>query len=376
MKPIKINAFIFVWVLFLLSCNSQKKQNEQSFSPSDPKATKETVEFFSTLEMRIDKGIMLGHQDDLAYGNKWYGESGRSDVKSVCGDYPAIFGWNVGNVENGSLYNSDSVSFSKLAYYVKRVNKMGGVSTLTWLVHNPVTGGEYNDYSGNHVVKEILSGNSSHEKYLQYLDGLANFLNSLKDEKGRLIPVIFQPFHEHNISGKYWWNTNQCTAEEFKKMWIMTVDYLRNKKDVHHILYAYSIHADTSSTAFADYYPGNNYVDLIGVSLNLVQESDPSGKIYMQTLNRNLAVICQFAEKNKKISAVTDTGLEGVKISNYFSNYVYPIISQYKLSYIMFGRNAWDDENHYYIPIPGHPASEDFNGFSKSPKILTCSKIQ
>jgi hypothetical protein len=40
-------------------------------------------------------GIIFGHQDDLAYGVNWKAESGRSDVKEVCGDYPGVYGWDI-----------------------------------------------------------------------------------------------------------------------------------------------------------------------------------------------------------------------------------------------------------------------------------------
>jgi hypothetical protein len=363
---------LFRYILFLacfcsfFACNTQKKENGKEFFPADKKATNETVELFSALQTRMVNGVMLGHQDDLAYGNKWYGESGRSDVKSVCGDYPAVFGWNIGNIETGSIYNSDSIPFSKLKQYIKSADKINGISVLTWNSNNKVT---------VKSAASVLKDPAAQKLFVSYLDKIAGFLDNLKDDNGNFIPVIFQPFNEYNIAGKYWWSSNRCTSAEYKKLWAFTVDYLRSTKKIHHVLYAYSIHADTCNNAFADYYPGNDYVDLVGVSLNLIQDEDPTGKIYVQTLNNNLSIITQFAEKNNKIAALTNTGMEGIKIPDYFSNYLYPIVSQHKLSYVMFGKNAWNDEEHYFIPIPGHPASEDFQSFSKNPRILTSSKI-
>ena len=39
------------------------------------------------------KGMMIGHQDDPVYGHNWKWDKGRSDVKEVCGDYPAVMGF-------------------------------------------------------------------------------------------------------------------------------------------------------------------------------------------------------------------------------------------------------------------------------------------
>jgi hypothetical protein len=340
--------------------------------PSDKNATSATAELYTSLKTMLDIGIMLGHQDDLAYGNKWYGEPGRSDVKSVCGDYPAVFGWSVGDIELGGELNSDSVSFSDIRSFIQQVQKMGGISTLNWNVRNPVSD---TTFGNSNTANLILSDKNVQKQYIVYLDYLAEFLKSLIDTRGNLIPVILQPFQDHNIEGKHWWNVQLCTPDDFRNLWAFTVDYLQEKKGIHHVLYAYSFFADKSTEALNSYYPGNKYVDIVGISFNFLQDNDPDGNLYKQTLNENLATIVKFADNNQKIAALTNTGMEGIKIPNYFSKFVYPVISQHKLSYIMFGRNSWNDENKYFIPVPGHPASDDFNIFATSPKILTCSKI-
>ena len=64
--------------------------------PIDRLATKETVNLYRNLKKLLDKGILFGHQDDLAYGVGWQYEEGRSDIKDVTGDYPAVYGWELG----------------------------------------------------------------------------------------------------------------------------------------------------------------------------------------------------------------------------------------------------------------------------------------
>lgn len=364
----------FLLILGLISCNKQLPEN-LSILPSDINATEDTKDLFSILKLRAEKGIMLGHDDDLAYGIKWCDKPNQSDVKSVCGDYPAAFGWNVDNIELGASFNNDSISFSKLNSYIVQANKLGGVSTLTWFAHNPETGGECTDTSSNFVARSLLIDKSIQSNYFSYLDNLADFFNAIKDENEKLIPVIFQPFQDHNSDGKYWWSRDKCSAEEYKQLWKMTVDYLRDKKNIHNVLYSYSIQADSGLHVLEEYYPGNGYVDILGVGLNLYQKNDPVGKYYIQTLNRNLAIAVKFGEENNKVVALTKTGQEGIKIPDYFSNYLFPIISQYNLSYIMFGKNSCKDEEKYFIPIPGHPASDDFKTFANNPQILTCSEL-
>lgn len=37
--------------------------------------------------------MLFGQHDATGYGVGWSGDDRRSDVKDVCGDYPALFSW-------------------------------------------------------------------------------------------------------------------------------------------------------------------------------------------------------------------------------------------------------------------------------------------
>jgi mannan endo-1,4-beta-mannosidase len=79
--------------------------------PSDPKATPETVSLYRNLLKLQKEGMMFGHQDALAYGIGWVYEEGRSDVKDVAGDYPAVYGWELGHLELGRCLQPGFGSF-------------------------------------------------------------------------------------------------------------------------------------------------------------------------------------------------------------------------------------------------------------------------
>lgn len=355
---------LVLMIFALIACNEQKS----SKMLDDSKRSK-AQELVSVLNVRKAKGIMLGHQDALAYGSMWYGEKGRSDVKSVCGDYPAVVGWDIANVELGEALNIDSVKFQTIVEYIQITNEMGGVSTISWTARNPVEDSAVQD-----PVSAILTQKKYKDKYVSYLDKLAAFFIDLKDKEGNHIPVIFRPFHNPNVE-TYWWNINNCTTAEYKKLWQMTVDYLRKMKKVDNLVFALSLYNPLSTEEILNCYPGDEYVDIIGSDLYLEQANDPMGKMYVENLNKTLAVITDVSDKKNKIPALTDTGMEGIKIPNFFSELVYPVISEYPISYILFGKNAWNIENYYHIPIPGHPASEDFLKFVEIPRILTCNKL-
>src|SRR3954468_4860386 len=91
----KLLPFILSFSSIFFTCNILFAQD----LPSDKNATKETINLYRNLKKLLNKGIMFGHQDDLAYGVGWKYEPGRSDIKDVTGDYPAVYGWELGRIE-------------------------------------------------------------------------------------------------------------------------------------------------------------------------------------------------------------------------------------------------------------------------------------
>ena len=82
--------------------------------PADPQATPETRALYRNLFRIADEGVMFGHQDDALYGHDWKYEEGRSDVRECCGDYPAVFGWELGGLETGADRSIDDVPFAEI----------------------------------------------------------------------------------------------------------------------------------------------------------------------------------------------------------------------------------------------------------------------
>ena len=95
----------------LVACGPGQKQS--NFSSSSMRTT-ETENLLANLKKVSSKGIMFGHHDDTNYGIGWDGEEGRSDVKSVCGDYPAVISFDLGHIELGDTVSLDNVPFSKI----------------------------------------------------------------------------------------------------------------------------------------------------------------------------------------------------------------------------------------------------------------------
>jgi len=367
----KIIIITIIIVLSFISC-----QQEQIISIVDKNATTETKQLYDQLQNTIGKGIMFGHQDALAYGHDWYREQGRSDVNDVCGDYPAIVGWEIGHIELDAAYNLDSVYFSDMKRYIREGNQKGIINTISWHGDNIVTGKTAWDCGQNTVVKSVLPEGENHAQYLIWLDRVANFFTDLKDDNGKLIPIIFRMYHEHTGSW-FWWGKDQSTPEEYKRLWIMTVEHLRDKNNVHNLLYTYSPSETESEADYLERYPGDEYVDLIGFDAYVPGKDENAIELYKKRIDKNMDIMMTYANKSGKIPCLSETGMESIADNSYFSHILYPLINKHKISYVLLWRNAWEKEkhDHYYVPFKGHPSSSDFNSFVNMPDILMLKDI-
>src|SRR3978361_740651 len=89
----------------------------QNNLPADKHATKETINLYRNLKKSLQKGILFGHQDDYAYGVGWKYEPGKSDIKAVTGDYPAVLGCEIGRIELDWEKDLDGVPFDSTRHY-------------------------------------------------------------------------------------------------------------------------------------------------------------------------------------------------------------------------------------------------------------------
>ncbi len=340
--------------------------------PADRLATPLTVRLYNNLKKLMKKGYMVGHQDALAYGVHWKYEPGRSDVKEVTGDYPGIYGWELGNLELGRSKNLDDVPFDKMQQFIIDGYERGAVITISWHLNNPFTGGNAWDPAPGSVAA-ILPGGGKHELFKTYLDKVAAFLESLKTAKGEAIPVLWRPFHEHT-GGWFWWGVKSSSDEEFKNLFRFSVDYFRHEKKLHHLLIGYNTGTEFSSEKeFLARYPGDDYVDII--SFDTYQRGEARyNETFVNQLDQCMSVITAVAAKRNKIPAIGEIGFSQIPLANWFTHTLAPVFDNYKFSYVLFWRNAgykpYNEETEFYLPYKGHTAAADFKTFYKSKKTL------
>lgn len=324
--------------LLLSACGGASSANQESAASSGECHTP-AAKLLATLDKLRQQGIMLGHQDDLAYGSMWYKDENSSDVRSVCGDYPAMFGWDISGIGSGRKLNPDSVAYSDIANYVVKADKLGGISEIRW---------------------KPLSPELSEKQF----GAIADFLSGVKRDDGEAIPVVFLPFCDIDSA--------ECNPSEFREQW-QQLRAILDKKGVDNAVFAYSVNNPGSIDGFEDFYPGDRYVDVVGIEL--LSGGRTGVEAFKADLSRGVGLLLKFAASHKKIPAITATGMEGVKTPLFFTSDIAPFIEGKGLSYVMFWKNSFSNENYYHVPVKGHPAADDFKRFSEKKAILMCSDI-
>jgi mannan endo-1,4-beta-mannosidase len=329
----------------------------------DKNATAETKALYARLWEVQQSGFMFGHHDDLFYGRKWYNESGGSDTKDVCGDYPGVFSVDFAEVmDDRSEGNTDNEIRKRCILEARR---RGEVIMACAHLNNPQTGGDAWDNSSATVAREILQDGSAVQATFQtWLDRLAVFADGLKDDQGKPIPIILRPFHEHTQTWS-WWGRSCTTETEFVNLWKFTVNYLRNIKGVHQFIYAISPQMDTTKREddFLFRWPGDDYVDFIG--MDCYQGLNPA------VFSSNLKTLSDLAKTKKKPCGVTETGVEGFTDKDYWTKQILTPATGRNVSMIVMWRNKFvggnDSDMHYFSVFKGHASEADFNKFYASP---------
>lgn len=360
---------LFLIVFILQSCKSTTVLMKKEATLIDMYATTETKYLFNRIKEMAKHGYAFGHQDATAYGMGWKneGKAYRSDVNDVTGDYPAVYGFDIGHIELGNTQNLDTVNFQQMKSLIQIAHKKHGIITLSWHANNPNSGGSTWDTTA--TVKHILKGGPLHPKYRAWLLKVADFIGDLKDKNGNLIPVVFRPYHEMNGSW-FWWGQGNCTPEEYKTLWRETVAILSKEFDVHNVVYAYSPNALNDPEDYLRYYPGDDYADILGIDIYQHGTTED----FVLQLKRDVSLLKRIATEKNKPYALTEVGLNMIPIADWWTQVFDKQLTGSGIAWALFWRNAWPD--HYFAPFTGQGSSDDFVRFKNMPHVLFLDEVK
>lgn len=389
-KKLSYTSILTSFLIGLTGCNqtpvNAPVDDSIRFNMVDSNATYETKALLWNLHNLSDDHLLFGHQDDLAYGVNWEHESGRSDVRDVTGSFPAITGWELGDLETGAKESLDKINFEDIKGWIKDTYKRGGISTISWHMDDPISGSS--SWYKASVVEHLIPGGSHHEKFKTYLDTFAAFNDDLKitQKNGTEIhvPIIFRPWHEHT-GDWFWWGKGNVSEVDYQTFWRFTVTYLRDVKGAHNLIYAYSpdrgrIDLDNFKRDYLWGYPGDAYVDIIGLDdygdLGRTSNNEEREQ-KIENLARSLQYTAEIATVKNKVAALSEGGQDGVADTKLWTERLLAGVlankKTRKIAYALVWRNAnkeREKKDHFYAPYPGHPSADDFIAFYKNPYVL------
>ncbi len=321
-----------------LGLNGTETAYAREVQLADTQADGATVAMYQYLKaVGESEGTLFGHMEDTVL-KAGAADLSDSDTRDTTGSLAAIIGMDCGGNFSGfaSKYNSRYPGSTQLpdtnegniraaALFSNEAIAQGGIITLS--SHMPNFSGtvklegnfdkSYDSYdfrgadsynlTGN-CMNEILPGGLYHDAFLAHLDLIADYVSQVEG------PVLFRPFHE-NTGSWFWWGKAFCDAQTYKSVFKYTVEYLRDQRGIHNLLYLYGPGSEASTAAeYGERYPGDEYVDLVGFdTYDNNPAPDQEGYTFLDTFENAVKLTDAFAKEHGKLFAVTETGMSFAK---------------------------------------------------------------
>lgn len=279
-NTIEIESF-WGWTQFDYMTVTSKTFREVSGTSElcDPQATSEAKSLMKYLSSVYGKGMLSGQQE-------FYGVSREDEFKFIeeltDGELPAIKGFDFG--ETCPLFYWDAGTSKRLISWVKDNN---GIATASWHINVPVDMDKYEvgatlpwdqttykvwkDGTNNTVpatnfvtANVLVEGTKEHDYFLLAVENLAKCLKEAQDAN---VPILFRPFHEAEGNGGadgagswFWWSKEG--TEVYVQLYKYLYDLLTNQYGLHNLIWEFNSYTYSDESKL--WYPGDDYVDLIG----------------------------------------------------------------------------------------------------------------
>lgn len=193
----------------------------------------------------------------------------------------------------------------------------GGLVSYMWHWNVPTDEQAYNDKNWdkygfycdatNFDIKNALTdGTWENKVILEDIDQIAGYLKLLQDAG---VPVLWRPLHEAAGSFKYnnpwfWWGRGGVEAT--RQLWILMHDRLVGHHGLNNLIWVWTAQWDEGFEAqMADAYPGNEYVDAVGV--DSYREDGESEEAYTARVLKSYDAVLRMTD-GKKMVALSECG--------------------------------------------------------------------
>lgn len=253
-------------------------------------ATAETKSLYQFLLSNFNAKIISG-QTDTYY----------PEVKTISGQWAMIRGFDFQHFTQGYAYLwkngahtfgwHDDGSVKKAIDWYNATGKKGMV-TIQWHWHSP-SGGQagtntfYTKETTFDVTKAVISGTVENALILRDIDSIATQLGKFHSAG---VPVLWRPLHEAG-GAWFWWGAKGPKA--CKDLFYILYDRLTNHHRLNNLIWVWS-------TPETDWYPGNDFIDIVG------HDSYPG--VYNYDVQKNTFDRLFTLTQGTKLIAMTENG--------------------------------------------------------------------
>ena len=218
---------------------------------SNKNASAAAKSLYSYICKEYGNSIISGQQESTWMGSPDYE---MNYIKDASGKLPAMRGLDyMGD-------DFDGVNKRAIEWFEK-----GGIVTICWHCGSDFAD-NYDDCKADDLDwdKALTPGTAEYKALSEAMDKGAKALKELQDAG---VPVIWRPFHEFD-GGWFWWGKGG--ADNFKKLWTMMYEKYTEEWGLDNLIWCLGF----TESVPADWYPGDEYVDIIGADTYV--ESDGS----------------------------------------------------------------------------------------------------
>ncbi|MBO7137212.1 MAG: beta-mannosidase [Bacteroidaceae bacterium] len=254
-------SLVVVYVWSLLTC----VRAELTADLCNPNATQEAKHVFAILNYLYGERIVSGTVANVNWNIKE-----AQNVYKWTKRYPALNVFDFIQIYASKDVNPNGwIDYSNISVVSSWWNQ-GGLVGAMWHWNVPTndgtgwtcTPGNGNDQSNFDPQKAVTVGTEEYARIIQDLDQVAGYLKKLQS---RNIPVLWRPLYEaagntYEYSGGkawFWWGIKG--ADTYKKLWQLMYDRFVNYHGLNNLIWVW-----TSQVGDKTWYPGDEYVDIIG----------------------------------------------------------------------------------------------------------------
>jgi len=252
----------FLFSLFLLAATLSASGGDGIASqPVDGAATGPTRQLYRYLHEKVwGKKVLSGCQA------RWdYNTTDADGIHDRAGRYPAV------NIFDFQHFRQPNLNYKGPT--AKAWNDAGGIVGFIWHWSVPIdpeltpkdgfsfytpSGAQGRRGTGFSPRRALQEGTPERRILDENLDTIVSYLLHYQEQG---IPILWRPFHEAagntNRGGEAWFWWGSDGAEVFKQLYLYTQRYLMDR-GVHNLIYIWTSELDDD-----DWYPGDEYVDIV-----------------------------------------------------------------------------------------------------------------